>query len=74
MAGFAASALVALPLGLYIGTYRPVQALLEPLKKTPPALEFRTTPLTELIRFLSSRDDIEYARVRFAGTDLTFTA
>ncbi|WP_313303917.1 ABC transporter permease [Stutzerimonas balearica] len=31
MAGFAASALVALPLGLYIGTYRPVQALLEPL-------------------------------------------
>lgn len=31
MAGFALSALLALPLGLYIGTYRPVQALLEPL-------------------------------------------
>ncbi|WP_220812576.1 ABC transporter permease [Pseudomonas paralcaligenes] len=31
MAGFAASALIALPLGLYIGTYRPVQAFLEPL-------------------------------------------
>jgi NitT/TauT family transport system permease protein len=31
MAGFGASALLALPLGLYIGTYRPAQAFLEPL-------------------------------------------
>jgi NitT/TauT family transport system permease protein len=31
MTGFGASALIALPLGLYIGTYRPVQAFLEPL-------------------------------------------
>src|SRR3546814_7947230 len=31
MAGFGASALIALPLGLYIGIYRPVQAFLEPL-------------------------------------------
>ncbi|MFP6847566.1 MAG: ABC transporter permease [Pseudomonas sp.] len=31
MGGFGASALLALPLGLYIGTYRPVQAFLEPL-------------------------------------------
>lgn len=31
MTGFGASALLALPLGLYIGTYRPVQAFLEPL-------------------------------------------
>ncbi|PWV63145.1 NitT/TauT family transport system permease protein [Plasticicumulans acidivorans] len=31
MAGFFASALIALPLGLYIGSYRPVQAALEPL-------------------------------------------
>lgn len=31
MAGFLASALLALPVGLYIGTYRPVQALLQPL-------------------------------------------
>ena len=31
MGGFLASALLALPLGLYIGTYRPVQAVLEPL-------------------------------------------
>lgn len=31
MAGFVLAALVALPLGLYLGTYKPVQALLEPL-------------------------------------------
>ncbi|MGF6396181.1 ABC transporter permease [Pseudomonas plecoglossicida] len=31
MAGFLLSALLALPIGLYIGTFRPVQALLEPL-------------------------------------------
>lgn len=31
MTGFGASAMLALPLGLYIGTYRPVQAFLEPL-------------------------------------------
>ena len=31
MVGFVVSALIALPLGLYLGTYRPVQATLEPL-------------------------------------------
>ncbi|TBV12608.1 ABC transporter permease [Stutzerimonas kirkiae] len=31
MAGFGLAALFALPLGLYLGTYKPVQALLEPL-------------------------------------------
>ncbi|MEH6689468.1 MAG: ABC transporter permease [Halopseudomonas sabulinigri] len=31
MAGFLISALIALPLGLYLGTYKPVQATLEPL-------------------------------------------
>lgn len=31
MAGFLLSALIALPLGLYLGTYRPVQAAFEPL-------------------------------------------
>jgi len=31
VAGFALSALLAIPLGIMIGTYRPVQALLEPL-------------------------------------------
>ncbi|AQZ94044.1 ABC transporter permease [Halopseudomonas phragmitis] len=31
MAGFLISAIIALPLGLYLGTYKPVQATLEPL-------------------------------------------
>lgn len=31
MAGFVLSAMIALPLGLYLGTYKPVQATLEPL-------------------------------------------
>jgi oxaloacetate decarboxylase alpha subunit len=48
--------------------------LLEPLNRKPPAYAFRTTPLHELIRFLGSRRDIEYARVRFAGTELTVSA
>src|SRR4029079_7543456 len=50
------------------------RALLEPLKKRAPQYEFRTTPLNELIRFIGSRGDIEFARVRFAGTDMSFTA
>ena len=50
------------------------KALLEPLKRRPPAYAFRTTPLHELIRYLGSRRDIEYARVRFAGTELTVSA
>jgi oxaloacetate decarboxylase alpha subunit len=48
--------------------------LLEPLKKQPPPYAFRTTPLHELIRYLGSRRDVEYARVRFAGTELTVSA
>lgn len=50
------------------------EKLLAPLKKKPPAYAFRTTPLAELIRFLGSRSDIEYARVRFGNTEMTFTA
>jgi pyruvate/oxaloacetate carboxyltransferase len=48
--------------------------LLEPLRKPAPQYEFRTTPLNELIRFFGSRKDLEYARVRFAGTEMTFSA
>jgi len=48
--------------------------LLEPLKKPAPAFAFRTTPLHELIRYLGSRSDIEYARIRFAGTEMTLSA
>ncbi len=50
------------------------RALLEPLAKPAPKYEFRTTPLHELIRFLGSRRDIEYAHIRFAGTEMTFAA
>ena len=48
--------------------------LLEPLKKPAPKYEFRTTPLRELIRYLGSRSDIEYAHIRFAGTEMTLSA
>ena len=44
------------------------------MQKPPPAYDFRTTPLHELIRFLGSRRDIEYARVRFGNTEMTFSA
>ena len=50
------------------------KTLLEPLQKAPPAYDFRTTPLHELIRFLGARRDIEYARVRFGNTEMTFSA
>jgi pyruvate/oxaloacetate carboxyltransferase len=50
------------------------KSLLEPLKKPAPKYEFRTTPLNELIRFLGSRRDVAYARVRFGGTEMTFSA
>lgn len=50
------------------------EALLAPLRKPAPRYEFRTTPLDELIRYLGSRADIEYARVRFGGTEMTFSA
>jgi len=47
--------------------------LLEPLRDPTPACAFRTTPLHELIRYLGSRADIEYARIRFAGTEMTLS-
>jgi oxaloacetate decarboxylase alpha subunit len=48
--------------------------LIEPLRNPASECSFRTTPLTELIGFLSQRSDIEHARVRFAGTDMTISA
>ncbi len=48
--------------------------LIEPLRNPAPECRFRTTPLTELVGFLSNRSDIEFARVRFAGTDMTISA
>jgi len=48
--------------------------LVSELKDPVPDCEFRTTPLSELVAFLAKRADIEYARVRFAGTEMTFSA
>ena len=48
--------------------------LIEPLRNPAPECRFRTTPLTELVGFLANRSDIEYARVRFAGTDMTIAS
>lgn len=47
------------------------KSLLEPLKKRAPDYSFHTSPLHELIRYLGSGTDIERARIRFAGTELT---
>jgi pyruvate/oxaloacetate carboxyltransferase len=48
--------------------------LLAPLRNPVPGCRFRTTPLIELVGFLSTRSDIDYARIRFAGTDMTVSA
>lgn len=48
--------------------------LLEPLKKPKPEYQYRTTPLQELVCWLGARRDIEYAHIRFAGTEMTFSA
>jgi pyruvate/oxaloacetate carboxyltransferase len=49
------------------------KALLEPLKKPAPAYRFSTTPLHELVSWLGARRDVEYAHIRFAGTEMTFS-
>ncbi|MBM3225551.1 MAG: pyruvate carboxylase subunit B [Candidatus Tectomicrobia bacterium] len=48
--------------------------LLEPLRRPAPSYTFSTTPLFELIRYLGMQNDITYARVKFAGTELTLSA
>lgn len=45
--------------------------LIEPLRNPAPECTFRATPLTELVSYLTTRSDTDYARVRFAGTDMT---
>jgi oxaloacetate decarboxylase alpha subunit len=48
--------------------------LLEPLKKPQPEYQYRTSPLEELVAWLGARRDIAHARIRFAGTEMTFSA
>ena len=50
------------------------EALLEPLRKPAPAYRMRTTPLYELVQYLGNRSDIEHARIKFAGTEITISA
>lgn len=48
--------------------------LLAPLAQPPPAYQFRTSPLFELLRYLEARSDIDYAHIRFGGTAMTVSA
>jgi pyruvate/oxaloacetate carboxyltransferase len=48
--------------------------LVAQLRNPVPGCSFRTTPLHELIGFLGTRSDIEYAHIRFAGTEMTISA
>ncbi|HEY1327552.1 MAG TPA: pyruvate carboxylase subunit B [Casimicrobiaceae bacterium] len=48
--------------------------LVAALRDPTPECAFRTTPLTELVGFLCGRDDVTYARIRFAGTEMTLAA
>lgn len=45
--------------------------LIEPLRDPAPECIFHTTPLMELVRHLATRAGEGYARVRFAGADMT---
>jgi pyruvate/oxaloacetate carboxyltransferase len=47
-------------------------ALIAALRDPVPECRVRTTPLYELVRWLAERRDIGHARIRFAGTDLSF--
>jgi pyruvate/oxaloacetate carboxyltransferase len=46
------------------------KALIDALKPAP-RYAYKTSPLHELIRYLGARRNIDYARIRFAGAELT---
>lgn len=48
--------------------------LVAALRDPTPECRARTTPLHELVRWLGERRDIARARIRFAGTDISFAA
>jgi oxaloacetate decarboxylase (Na+ extruding) subunit alpha len=48
--------------------------LLEPLKKPAPEYSWHTTPLRELVAWLGQRRELEHVQIRFAGTEMTFSA
>jgi len=49
-------------------------ALVAPLRGPRPVVPERTTPLLELVRWIDRQRDVRYARVRFAGTEITLSA
>jgi pyruvate/oxaloacetate carboxyltransferase len=50
------------------------EKLLAPLRDPTPDCEDRTTPLRELVKWLHDRRDIRRARIRFAGTEISFNS
>ena len=44
------------------------------LRDPTPECEEGTTPLRELVKWLHEKRDIQRARIRFAGTEISFTA
>ena len=50
------------------------ETLVQQLKPLSPDLAYRASPLGELIRYLGSRIDVDFARIRFAGIDMTVSA
>ena len=49
-------------------------ALVRALRDPAPDCEASTTPLRELVKWLHDRRDIQRARIRFAGTEISFSA
>ena len=49
-------------------------ALVAAVRDPTPECEVTTTPLRELVKWLHERRDIQRARIRFAGTEISFTA
>ncbi len=50
------------------------EELVAALRDPVPECQARTTPLHELVRWLAERRDIARARIRFAGTEISFAA
>ena len=48
--------------------------LVAALRDPAPECEERTTPLRELVKWLHEKRDIQRARIRFAGTEISFSA
>jgi pyruvate/oxaloacetate carboxyltransferase len=48
------------------------EKLLAPLRDPTPECEQGTTPLRELVKWLHDKRDIQRARIRFAGTEISF--